>query len=421
MAGADAMSPSTSPQEQQAEPAERLRVLVADDDALVADGLALQLEGLGHEVVGVAKDGREALAAALALDPDVLLLDIRMPGVDGLQVCRDLMAERPLPIIMVTGYGDHQLIARAEASGAVGYLLKPSEERRLDAAITQALARFSAWRAPRGEDEQDTSAEHRRQRTPAGLRDAGQSARPGRQESAPVVNGKKGEIAAAVGERPQGRIKVLILEHHYLVAEALATVLGTDPGLDVVGAQTDPQLGLADVRRTRPNVLLMDYGLMPSGGAELTAAVRDEFPELKVVVLTPALDEDILFSCVRAGAVACVTKDHPPRELVRSIERVHAGEMLFPPSALVNILTRAQREQQRLEAATVTEPPAPRELEVLQAFATGASTREVAERLGITVHTVRTHLKNAMTKLHAHSRLEAVTSALRQGLIELGE
>ena len=421
MPDADAMSPPSTPrQEQEREPAERLRVLVADDDALVADGLILQLEGLGHEVVGVAKDGREALAAALALNPDVLLLDIRMPGVDGLQVCRDLMAERPLPIVMVTGYGDHQLIARAEACGAVGYLLKPSDERRLDAAITQALARFSAWKAPRRDDEEATSSEHRSQQTPAGLRDARHGTRSERQESAPAVNGTKGGIAVAVGGRPQGRIKVLLLEHHYLVAEALASVLGAAPALDVVGARTDPQLGLADVRRTRPDVLLIDYGLMQSRGADLTAVLRNEFPELKVVALTPSLDEDVLFTCVRAGAAGCVTKDRPPTELIRSIERVHAGEVLFPSAVLVSILTRAQREQ-RFEAGTVTESLAPRELEVLQVLAAGASTREAAERLDITVHTVRTHLKNAMTKLHAHSRLEAVTSALRQGLIELRE
>ena len=368
---------------------------------LVADGLRLQLESLGHEVVAVVRDGHETLAAARALEPDMLLLDIRMPKLDGVRVCERVMHESPLPVVMVTGYGDHQLIAQAEAAGAAGYMLKPVDERQLDAAIALARARFRASAEPdtvRGASERAGAVPKMRAES-AGTGVAG---------------------AGAIGATETGQVRVLVIEPHLLFAEALSAVLDVDPEIDVVGTETDTRASRERARLTAPNVVLLDYALMTSVGSRFAADLRGEFPAIRIVVLASSIDEEALFSCIQAGAVGCLTKDRPPAELVDAIKRVYAGEVLFAPDLLVSLLTRSQgRSQAANEPQRPNQPLGERERQVLQTLATGMSTEEVAAQLGITVHTVRTHLKNILAKLRARSKLEAVIFGLQQGLIVL--
>lgn len=225
--------------------------------------------------------------------------------------------------------------------------------------------------------------------------------------------------AAPIGPAAGARIKVLVVECRRLVADALAVALSIDESLEVVGTQTDALLAADDVRRTRPDVALVDYGFTRPAGAEITAALRAEFPQLRIIVLTPGLDEDSLVACIQAGAFACVSTAQPSADLVRSIKRVHAGEVLFAPELLLDLLTQSRHLPGEPQARPASQALGPRELEVLRTLATGMSTGEAATRLDISVHTVRTHLKNVMAKLEARSKLEAVMIALRNGLIEL--
>jgi DNA-binding NarL/FixJ family response regulator len=227
-----------------------------------------------------------------------------------------------------------------------------------------------------------------------------------------------GEAARRDGRGPVP-IRVFVLGKQRLTVETLGLFLESDPNLEVVGIQTDPALAAARVGKTRPDVLLLTYSLVHVDGVQVPAALRAECPDLKIIVLMPTLDESSLFDCIRAGAVGCLTDDNPASELITSIKRAHNGELLFAPDELVNLLTR--RHHQEAHPRHVTQPLGRRELEVLQIVATGTSTEEAAARMGITVHTVRTHLKNALNKLQAHSKLEAVMVALKQGLIALPE
>jgi DNA-binding NarL/FixJ family response regulator len=227
--------------------------------------------------------------------------------------------------------------------------------------------------------------------------------------------------AVKTGEDPRTRIAVLLVHEHQLLAEALAIVLEADPALEVVGALANPDVVAAQVRRRGPDVALVTHLPPRLDGACLTAALRAEFADLKVVMLTAAADEDTLSACIQAGAVGCVTMDRPPAEVVRAVKRAHAGETLFASDVLLNLLTRPPDPGREPELQPPTQPLAPRELEVLQAVATGLSTEEAAARLGISVHTVRTHLKRALGKLGVRSKLEAVLVALKGGLIELSE
>lgn len=122
--------------------ASRLKVLIAEDEPVVAQGLRAQLEELGHSVVGIAYDGRDAVAKAASLGPDFVLLDIKMPRLDGLEVTRQVMAHRPVPIILVTAHSDPDLIQKAMIAGVMGYLVKPVDRKDLTPAIVLAISRF---------------------------------------------------------------------------------------------------------------------------------------------------------------------------------------------------------------------------------------------------------------------------------------
>jgi len=121
---------------------ERLRVLLADDEFLIAMGLKAQLENLGYQVVAVAENGQRAVELTRSLKPDVVLLDIKMPVLDGLEAARQILQEAPLPILLLTAYSERHYVDKAVEVGASGYLVKPVTEGDLMPAIRMAVSRF---------------------------------------------------------------------------------------------------------------------------------------------------------------------------------------------------------------------------------------------------------------------------------------
>jgi len=128
-----------------------LRVLIADDEEPVRSAIAAMSESLGHEVVALAQDGSEAVELAELTNPDLLLLDIEMPKLNGLGAARALLEKTLLPIVIVTGHTDQSLIEDAAQVGVFSYLVKPITKERLSAAIATALARFNDLASLRGE------------------------------------------------------------------------------------------------------------------------------------------------------------------------------------------------------------------------------------------------------------------------------
>ena len=119
-----------------------LRIIIADDEAVIRLGLRAMLEERGYAVVGEAADGRRAVDLAEKLRPDLVFLDIKMPGLDGLAAAEQLIVAHRVPVIILTAYGDRALIDRAREAGVMGYLMKPLREADLEPAIQVALARF---------------------------------------------------------------------------------------------------------------------------------------------------------------------------------------------------------------------------------------------------------------------------------------
>jgi AmiR/NasT family two-component response regulator len=120
-----------------------LRVLVAEDETIIRLDICGLLEDQGLVVCGQARDGLEAVELARGLRPDVVLLDVKMPGLDGIEAARRIYAERPLPIVMLTAFGDRRLVAKAVDAGVFGYLVKPFREHDVVPALRAAYARHA--------------------------------------------------------------------------------------------------------------------------------------------------------------------------------------------------------------------------------------------------------------------------------------
>ncbi|MFQ5575430.1 MAG: ANTAR domain-containing response regulator [Anaerolineae bacterium] len=119
-----------------------LRIIIADDEAVIRMGLKTMVRALGHTVVATARNGDEAIARVKQLQPDLLLLDIKMPGLDGLTVAKTLAEENPLPVVMLTAYSQKKLIEEAVAAPVMGYLVKPVDEAKLAPALEMAVTGF---------------------------------------------------------------------------------------------------------------------------------------------------------------------------------------------------------------------------------------------------------------------------------------
>jgi two-component system, response regulator PdtaR len=128
-----------------------MRILIAEDETIIRLDLRELLERAGYDVVAEARDGEEAVALARSTEPELALLDVKMPKLDGIDAARRILEERPIPIVMVTAYGETELVARAVEAGVFGYLVKPFRETDLLPAIRTARARHEELVALRGE------------------------------------------------------------------------------------------------------------------------------------------------------------------------------------------------------------------------------------------------------------------------------
>jgi len=209
-----------------------------------------------------------------------------------------------------------------------------------------------------------------------------------------------------------GPIRVVICDDHQVVADGLAAILAMEPGIEVVDVTNSMAEAVAAAREQRPDVVLMDYGLPDGNGAEATRAVKDVRPEAKVVMLTSFVDEETLVAAIEAGCSGFVPKHKGTSELTVAIRLAAEGEAVVSPDMLALLLPRLARSNRGLGHDLT-----PREREVLQLLSDGESKDRIGERLFLSPNTVRNHIQGVLSKLGAHSRLEAVAIAAREGLI----
>jgi len=204
-------------------------------------------------------------------------------------------------------------------------------------------------------------------------------------------------------------IGILLIDDHPVVREGLVALLERSAHMRVVGQAATGEEGVEACRRLEPDVTLVDLKLPGISGVETIRRLRTEFPAARVVVLTTYDGDEDIYRALEAGAAAYLLKSMSGDELAEAIRTVHRGGRSIPPRV-------ALRLAERVSASPLTD----REREVLQLVTYGRSNGEIAEVLGLTHGTVKGYVHNIFLKLGVADRVQAVTTALRRGLVRLG-
>jgi DNA-binding NarL/FixJ family response regulator len=203
-------------------------------------------------------------------------------------------------------------------------------------------------------------------------------------------------------------IRILSVDDHPLLREGIAAVINSQQDMCVIADAASSKDAIEQFRKHKPDVTLMDLRLPDKSGIATMIAIRTEFPEARIIMLTTFEGDVEIQRALEAGARAYLLKSMPPKELLEVIRQVHAGKKRVPPQLAAQLAEHISDE-----------PLTSREIEVLSQIAEGNRNREIGEKLFITEETVKVHIKNIMGKLGASDRTQAVAIAIRRGIIQL--
>jgi DNA-binding NarL/FixJ family response regulator len=203
-------------------------------------------------------------------------------------------------------------------------------------------------------------------------------------------------------------IRILIVEDHPVFRKGLTTIIESEPDMILVGQAANAAEAIAEFRRHRPDITLMDLRLPGTNGTDALITIRGEFPDARIIMLTTSDGDADIQRAMRAGAWGYILKSMPLEELLAVVRSVHAGRRLVPAEVAVRLAEHLGEE----DLTT-------RELEVLQLIRDGYRNKQIADRLLIAETTVSFHIKNLVSKLGANDRTHAVTIALRRGLLHI--
>lgn len=222
------------------------------------------------------------------------------------------------------------------------------------------------------------------------------------------------------------RRRVLLADDHELFRAGLAELINNQPDLQVTGQASDGFEALILARDLRPALIVMDISMPVCDGLEATRLLRTtpETADVRIVMLTVHDEDEKLFEAIKAGANGYLLKSTNAAEFLKGVRAALAGEAVLPPKLAARLMDEFARlaarrapDPLRADEPVPGEELTPREREVLELAATGASDRDIAERLFLSVHTVKTHIRSILAKLHAVNRSAAVDQARRRGLL----
>jgi len=203
-------------------------------------------------------------------------------------------------------------------------------------------------------------------------------------------------------------IRVLIVDDHPLLREGISALIAAEPDMTVAAEAANGREAVSQFKLTRPDVTLMDLQMPDIGGIEAIIAIRGEFPNARIIVLTTYTGDVQVLRALKAGARDYLLKGRVNTELLAIIRAVHSGQKRIPPEIAAELADHATEDD--LSA---------REIDVLRLIATGNANKEIAARLSITEETVKNHVTHILAKLGANDRTHAVTIGIKRGIIEL--
>ena len=203
-------------------------------------------------------------------------------------------------------------------------------------------------------------------------------------------------------------IRILSVDDHPLLREGIATIIGSQSDMLLVSQATNGAEAMQQYLHHQPDVTLMDLRLPDISGIDALIAIRAEFPEARIVMLTTFEGDAEIRRALTAGARGYLSKNMPPSELAQAIRQVHAGKLRVPADMAAQLAEHMGDDHLT-----------PREVEVLHQIAAGNKNRDIAELLQISEETVKVHVKHIMDKLGARDRTQAITIATRRGIIQL--
>ncbi len=203
-------------------------------------------------------------------------------------------------------------------------------------------------------------------------------------------------------------IRLLVVDDHPAFRMGLTALIESEADMTVVAETGDGRQALEIFRRDRPDVVLMDLRLPDFSGVEAIIALRKEWPECRVIVVTTYDADEDIYRAIQSGAQSYLLKDMSKEEIVQTIRAVHAGERPLPANVAHRLANRLRREEL-----------SQRELEVLHLLVKGRSNKEIAAGLNISEDTVKSHLKSLFSKLDVQDRTEAAITAIRHGIVHL--
>jgi len=203
-------------------------------------------------------------------------------------------------------------------------------------------------------------------------------------------------------------IRVLIVDDHPLLREGIAALIGAEPDMEMAAEASTGREALTQFKLKRPDITLMDLQMPEMGGIEAIIAIRGEFPNARIIVLTTYTGDVQVLRALKAGARAYLLKGRVNTELLEVIRAVHRGQKRIPPEIAAELADHATEDD-------LSE----REIDVLRLVAAGNHNKEIGAKLSITEETVKNHVTHILSKLGANDRTHAVTIAIKRGFIEL--
>lgn len=227
--------------------------------------------------------------------------------------------------------------------------------------------------------------------------------------------------------RDGASIRLMVVDDHELARESLKYMLSDAPGIEVIGEAHNGREALRQCERLRPDLVLMDVRMPEMDGLAATRELKRKYPKVSVLMLTMHDNPDYLLEALKAGASGYVLKDAAEEEVVAAVRQVREGESPLDPKLAARLLRRLAAEEgtgtgnPRKDVTPPAQPLTPREFEVLRFLKLGYTNRQIAEKLYVSVGTVKNHVEHIIQKLGVSDRTQAVVRSLEMGLLDLSE